>query len=92
LPVFQRPLTSQPSRESQSCHAERTIPHAICTLTFLRVKSTVRSSPSAALACPLLYVQLVRSKGVHDMDALYLGVTIVFFALSWGLIVLCEKL
>ena len=31
------------------------------------------------------------AKGVHT-DALYLGVTLVFFALSWGLIVLCEKL
>jgi len=31
------------------------------------------------------------AKGVH-MDALYLGITIVFFALSWGLIVLCERL
>jgi len=26
------------------------------------------------------------------MDAVYLAVTFAFFALSWGLIVLCEKL
>jgi hypothetical protein len=26
------------------------------------------------------------------MDAVYLGVTLLFFALSWGLLVLCERL
>ena len=26
------------------------------------------------------------------MDLIYLGITIVFFALSWALLVLCERL
>jgi hypothetical protein len=26
------------------------------------------------------------------MDVVYVGVTLLFFALSWGLIVLCERL
>jgi hypothetical protein len=46
------------------------------------------TSSIAVLACPLLQRG---TKGVY-MDALYLAVTFAFFALSWGLIVLCEKL
>lgn len=26
------------------------------------------------------------------MDLLYVGVTLIFFALSWGLLALCERL
>jgi hypothetical protein len=28
----------------------------------------------------------------NSMDMLYLGITVLFFALSWGLVKLCERL
>jgi hypothetical protein len=40
---------------------------------------------------------LVLARGTHatrggSMDVLYIGITLVFLALSWGLIALCERL
>ena len=68
-------------------HAARIL-SAICKLKHSKWQILVRSSLVIRVACALL---TCAPKGVH-MDALYLGVTLVFFALSWGLIVLCEKL
>jgi hypothetical protein len=43
----------------------------------------------------LLALECIRNTnqpGGGRMDVVYVGVTLVFFALSWGLIALCERL
>ncbi len=67
------------SRMKHSCNLQ--------TPAFRNAKAIAKLM-RVALAWPLL----TRWAEEWEMDAVYLAVTFGFFALSWGLIILCEKL